>query len=186
MWNGKKNNYRPHFPVNCFWPSVNEMCLRSVLSTWMMMLIAVSSFSLHWFVCLFVDGPWLSMVTWFSSVFFTLSVSYGWCPVGPVFVSLFRSPSPFGPVVWFWAGVVVIRGHPGHIPGYHKWLWICGWYNGCSLQGTSGILSAFQVYVHYVGCKTGLLSSAGNITHSTSIHFLSITESFSWYKLHVL
>ena len=30
---------------------------------------------------------------------------------------------------------------PRYIPGYHKWIYICGWHNGCSLQvqRTSGI-----------------------------------------------
>ena len=35
-----------------------------------------------------------------------------------------------------------------------------------------GYIPGFQVYVLYVGCKTKMLSSAGNITHSTSVVLL--------------
>ena len=49
---------------------------------------------------------------------------------------------------------VVYRGHLGYIPG-------------------------FRGYVRYVGYKTELLSSARNITHSISLFYFSISESFS-------
>ena len=39
-------------------------------------------------------------------------------------------------------------------------------------RGHLGCIPVNQVYVHYVGCKTELLSSAGNITHSTSVVLL--------------
>ena len=35
-----------------------------------------------------------------------------------------------------------------------------------------GYIPGFQEHVHYVGCRTELLSSVGNITHSTSVLLL--------------
>ena len=40
------------------------------------------------------------------------------------------SPSPFGTMGSLWEGAVVVRGHPGGIPGLPVEVWILG-YSGC-------------------------------------------------------
>ena len=57
---------------------------------------------------------------------------------------------------------------PGVIGGY-------GFADGLTYvvyRGYLGYTPGFRVYAHYVGCKTELLSSVGNITHSTSVVLL--------------
>ena len=77
---------------------------------------------------------------------------------------------------------VVVRGHLGYIVGYHKWTDVV-------YRGYLGHIPGFRVYVQYVGCKTELLSSAGNVAHSTSLTFLlfiSFSDSFSRNNLCLL
>ena len=92
----------------------------------------------------------------------------GWSPAVP---DVFRSfdSSTFGPVGSLWGGAVVLSRHPGCTPGYHKWISIADCITNIVYRGHLGYIPEFRVHVHHVGCKTDLLSSAGNITHSTYV-----------------
>ena len=105
---------------------------------------------------------------------------------GRLSLSSFLSCSPLGLWVCFggrlWSSGDILVTFPGIISGY-------GFADGITdvvYRGHLGYILGFRVYVHYVGCKTELFSSARNITHSTSAlqHFFS--ESFSGYNLHLL
>ena len=68
------------------------------------------------------------------------------------------------PECYTWVLFVGIRGHPGYIPGYHRWMWIMRmilrmwwmrtiWrYGGCYILDIS---PGFQVDVDYTGVEDG-------------------------------
>ena len=66
------------------------------------------------------------------------------------------SPSPFGPMGSLWRGAVVVRGHPGGIPGFPIEIWILG-NNGCCVlvagkhcpQRAVSLLSLFSSSLTY-------------------------------------
>ena len=64
-----------------------------------------------------------------------------------------------------WSSGDIRATFPGIISGY-------GFADGVTdvvYRGHLGYIPGFRVYVHYIGCETELLSSAGNITHSISV-----------------
>ena len=67
-----------------------------------------------------------------------------------------------------WSSGDILDTFPGIISGY-------GFADGITdvlYRGNLEYIPGFQVYVHYVGCKTELLSSAWNITHRTSLSLI--------------
>ena len=67
---------------------------------------------------------------WFLRSSSSSCVSFRVSPAVPVFICLSFSSSPFGPMGSLWGGAVVVRGHPGDIPGFPVEIGILG-YNGC-------------------------------------------------------
>ena len=84
-----------------------------------------------------------------NCVFFCLPSSScifcGWSSPAVRLLFLSCSPSPLGPMGSLWAGVAVVRGHPGYIPGFPRKIWILG-YDGCCslLLGTSPTVVYFS------------------------------------------
>ena len=67
-----------------------------------------------------------------------------------------------------WSSGDIRATFPGIISGYG----FAGGINNVVYRGYLGYIPGFRVYLHYVGCKTELLSSAWNITHRTSLSLI--------------
>ena len=74
---------------------------------------------------------------------------------------------------------MIIKGYPGYLQGITSGSRFADIITDVICRGRLGYIPGFQVYVHCVGCKTELLSSAGTSRTAVIVYFSVLLDNNS-------